>query len=217
MKKSKALLLTVCAIVLVAASVLGTIAYLTSQETVVNTFTVGQVKIIVDEAKITPDGTPVLAERVKENNYHLVPGKTYMKDPTMTVVKGSEESYLRMLVTVNCMEELDAAFAPTGADLTSIFGGYNASDWIYEATVRDANSNTITYEFRYKETVKPNADSDLTLSALFTSLSVPATFDGEDMASIAGLEITVVGHAIQAVGFDNADEAWTAFDGQVIP
>lgn len=41
--KSKALLLTLCAVLLVAASVLGTMAYLTSSAEVKNTFTVGKV------------------------------------------------------------------------------------------------------------------------------------------------------------------------------
>ena len=38
--RSKALLLTLCAVLLVAASVLGTMAYLTSTDEVTNTFTV---------------------------------------------------------------------------------------------------------------------------------------------------------------------------------
>lgn len=42
--RSKALLLTLCAVLLVAASVLGTMAYLTSTDEVTNTFTVGQVR-----------------------------------------------------------------------------------------------------------------------------------------------------------------------------
>ena len=48
--KSKALLLTLCAVLLVAASVMGTMAYLTSTDKVENTFTVGNVKITLDEA-----------------------------------------------------------------------------------------------------------------------------------------------------------------------
>lgn len=55
--KSKALLLTLCAVLLIAASVLGTMAYLTSTDTVTNTFTVGKVEIKHDEAKVTTDGT----------------------------------------------------------------------------------------------------------------------------------------------------------------
>lgn len=55
----KALLLTLCAVLLVAASVLGTMAYLTSTDDVQNTFTVGQVSIKLDEAKANTDGTLV--------------------------------------------------------------------------------------------------------------------------------------------------------------
>lgn len=100
--KSKALLLTLCAVLLVAASVLGTMAYLTSTDTVTNTFTVGKVEIKLDEAKVNADGIPVEgAARVTANSYKLMPGNTYTKDPTVTVEAGSEESYVRMKVTFN--------------------------------------------------------------------------------------------------------------------
>lgn len=100
--KSKALLLTLCAVLLVAASVLGTMAYLTSSAEVKNTFTVGKVEIKLDEAKVNADGIPVEgADRVTANSYKLMPGTTYTKDPTVTVKAGSEESYVRMKVTFN--------------------------------------------------------------------------------------------------------------------
>lgn len=100
--KSKALLLTLCAVLLVAASVLGTMAYLTSTAKVENTFTIGKVEIKLDEAKVTADGIPVEgAARVTANSYKLMPGTTYTKDPTVTVKAGSEESYVRMKVTFN--------------------------------------------------------------------------------------------------------------------
>lgn len=217
MKKVKVLLLSLCAVLLVAASVLGTLAYLTSQDTVVNTFTVGKVKITLDEADVHPDGTAIPgASRVKSNEYHLVPGQTYLKDPTMTVKKGSEESYVRMMVTINCLSQLDAAFAPSGAALTSIFNGYDATEWVYEAEVRDTVANTITYEFRYKDAVNSDA-ADVVLDPLFDSITVPAAFDAAVMDSIADLKITVVGHAIQKTGFADDDAAWTAFAAQVNP
>lgn len=75
-------LTTVLAIVLVVAlSVAGTYAYLTSKTaTITNTFTVGNVKI--DLAETT--GT----------EYQLIPGKEYTKDPVVTVKGGSEKCYL---------------------------------------------------------------------------------------------------------------------------
>lgn len=215
MKKSKVLILSLCAVLLVAVSVLGTLAYLTSRDSVVNTFTVGQVKIELDEAKVNPDGTPVDgADRVKENNYHLIPGMTYTKDPTLTVKANSEDSYVRMLVTINCMKELDAVFAPDGADLTAIFNGYDASNWIYETETRDTEKNTITYEFRYKEIIAKSS-ADTKLDPLFDSITVPGAFNGDDMESIEGLNITVVGHAIQAATFADEDAAWAAFNEQI--
>ena len=100
--KSKALLLTLCAVLLIAASVLGTMAYLTSTAKVENTFTVGKVEIKLDEAKVNADGIPEEgAARVQANSYKLMPGTTYTKDPTVTVKAGSEESYVRMKVTFN--------------------------------------------------------------------------------------------------------------------
>lgn len=53
MKKSVKILVCCLLVALIAAaSVLGTLAYLTARDTVTNTFTVGQVDIKLDEAKV---------------------------------------------------------------------------------------------------------------------------------------------------------------------
>ena len=209
--RSKALLLTLCAVLLVAASVLGTMAYLTSTDEVTNTFTVGEVKIKLDEAKANPDGSLVAnADRVKANEYKLLPGHTYNKDPMVTVLSGSESSYVKMTVTFSKANELDAIFAPGGVDLTSIFNGYDAAKWIAKGNTKDATANTRTYEFWYKETVgAPTAD--VALDALFDSITVPGTITNEQLATIEGMTITVNAYAIQADGFANAEAAWAAF------
>lgn len=211
--KSKALLLTLCAVLLVAASVMGTMAYLTSTDKVENTFTVGKVAIKLDEAKVDTDGTPVTpAERVKANSYKLLPGHTYNKDPMVTVLSGSEASYIKMTVTFSEASALDAIFAPTGADLTSIFNGYDSTNWIYKGNTKDATANTRTYEFWYKETVgAPTAD--VALDALFDSITVPGTITNKQLETIKGMTITVNAYAIQADGFANAEAAWAAYAG----
>lgn len=105
--KTKALLMSLCAVLLVAASVLGTMAYLKDSKVVKNTFTVGNVAIKLDEAKVDEMGNLVknqdgtLAERVPGNAYKLLPNHTYVKDPTVTVKTPSVESYVRMKVTFN--------------------------------------------------------------------------------------------------------------------
>ena len=208
--RSKALLLTLCAVLLVAATIFGTMAYLTSTDTVTNTFTVGKVNIKLDEAKANPDGSLVAnADRVKANEYKLLPGHTYNKDPMVTVLSGSESSYVKMTVTFSKANELDAIFAPDGADLTSIFNGYDAANWIAKGNTKGAD-NTRTYEFWYKEAVAaPTAD--VALDALFDSIAVPGTITGEQLATIAGMTITVNAYAIQADGFADAAAAWEAF------
>ena len=210
--KSKALLLSLCAVLLVVASVMGTMAYLTSSDTVTNTFTVGSVNIKLDEAKANPDGTLVEgSDRVKANSYKLLPGHTYNKDPMVTVLKGSESSYVKMTVTFTKAAELDAIFAPTGgANLTSIFNGYDSTNWIDKGNTEDTVKNTRTYEFWYKDTVAaPTAD--VVLDALFDSITVPGTITKDQLATIEGMTITVNAYAIQADGFTGAADAWSHF------
>ncbi len=209
--RSKALLLTLCAVLLVAATIFGTMAYLTSTDTVTNTFTVGKVNIKLDEAKANPDGTLVEgAERVKANEYKLLPGHTYNKDPMVTVLSGSESSYVKMTVTFSKANELDAIFAPDGADMLKIFNGYDAANWIAKGNTKDATANTRTYEFWYKEAVGA-PDGDVALDALFDSITVPGEITNEQLATIERMTITVNAYAIQADGFADAAAAWAAF------
>ena len=220
MKKFKALLVVACALLLVAASVFGTMAYLTSKDTVTNTFTIGKVAIKLDEAQVNADGSPIKAdgtvvtnvaeaERVKENSYKLLPGHTYTKDPTVTVEAGSEASYVRQMVTVTFDKVL------TDAQLDGIFTGHDAK-WVrndkkVETKTKDgAEYTVITYEYRYKDKV-PATTTNTKLPALFTGIKVPETWTNETLAAFGNIEINIVAHAIQADGFDNAGDAWAAF------
>lgn len=210
MKKSKVLLTLMCAVALVVTSVFGTLAYLQSTDEVVNTFTVGKVHIKLDEAPVDENGDATDGARVKANDYHLLPGHKYDKDPMVTVLEGSESSYIKMTVTFSNAKELDAIFAPTGANLTSIFGGYDDANWIAKGNTEDTQKNTRTYEFWYKETVAaPTAD--VALDALFETITVPGSINNAQLETIAGMTITVNAYAIQADGFANAEAAWAAF------
>lgn len=207
----KALLLICCAALLVAGSVMGTLAYLTDTDQVVNTFSVGNVDIKLDEAKANSDGSLVTgaeAGRVQANSYKLLPGHTYNKDPMVTVLEGSEESYIKMTVTISKAAALDAIFAPDGADLLSIFSGYDSSTWLYQGNTKSGDNRT--YTFWYKETVDA-LDADVALDALFDQIVVPGSINNSQLSSIAGMTITVNAYAIQADGFDDAAAAWAAY------
>ena len=209
MKKTLTVILAL--VLVVVMSVAGTVAYLTSTDTVTNTFSVGNVQIKLDEAKANPDGSLVAnADRVKANSYKLLPGHTYNKDPMVTVLKGSESSYIKMTVTFTKAAELDAIFTPNGADMTSIFNGYDSANWIYKGNTEDTENNTRTYEFWYKEAVAA-PDADVALDALFDSITVPGSIKNDQLKTIEGMTITVNAYAIQADGFNDAADAWSKY------
>lgn len=242
--KTKALLMSLCAVLLVAASVLGTMAYLTDSKDVKNTFTVGNVAIKLDEAKVDDMGNLVknqdgtLADRVTQNAYKLLPGHEYVKDPTVTVLTPSVDSYVRMKVTFNNADKIIALCTdPKYADeVTGVENAFplirmvnfvkaNAAKWdgIIPDNMVDtedmlANSkyfvkgtdNTLTYYFYYNETVAaPTAD--VVLETLFDSITVPEWVTGDQLAKLKDFQINVVAEAIQADGFENAAAAWAEF------
>jgi len=257
----KTLVLFACAVLLVVGSIFGTLAYLTDTETVTNTFTVGNVGLTLDEAKVDDmgdvlkydeteksyvkvakvDGESIAdyiakGDRVKENSYHLLPGHTYVKDPTVTVDANSEESYVRMMVKVENIDQLKLAFTDAqyyGTDGVFLLQllcldddngvcTWDSTKWLMknytestssttdEATQDTTTVTTGTYEFRYYQTVA-KSDSATKLPALFTHITVPGTVDNDSLALLNTVQIKVTAHAIQADGFADADAAWAAF------
>lgn len=215
MKKKAVTIISVLAIITI--SICTTLAFLTDKETTTNTFTIGKVNISLKETDVDEHGVPIKnAEPVTENTYHLLPGKTYVKDPTITVEPGSEESYVRMLVTLNLYKEIKEVF---GNDFLpeNYVSGYDKTKWLYIGNEENPEENSITYEFRYYKTVNGfngNKEEKLVLEPLFTSLMVPGEIEAKDLEKIADLKIEVIGHAIQTSGLETVEEAWNAFDEQ---
>lgn len=194
-KKTKALMLVLCAVLLVTASVLGTMAYLTSTDQVVNTFTVGKVAITLDEAQVKEDGTPVAgAARVKENAYHLLPGHTYTKDPTVHVQANSENSLIFVKVE-NGIANYEAG--------TTIAAQIAENGWTALTGVENVY---------YKNYVKSAAITDLPVFGNFTIADHANDTDGWNSIS-ADTKVTVTAYAVQHDGFASAAEAWNATFG----
>lgn len=232
MKKTKKILAMACAMALSAAiAVGGTLAYLTSTtEVVTNTFTVGKVGITLDESKVEEYGEKYLKEvkegdkityaetenkdeaaRVMGNEYKLMPGHKYIKDPTVTVKAGSESSYIRMIVTISDLADVKAVL---GNDFLpqNFVEGWNNDKWATTGQIIETN-DTAVYEFWYHEPVSTvGATDDLALEPLFTHIKVPGTVDNDGLKALDEMEIQVVAHAIQADGFDNAEAAWAAWE-----
>lgn len=113
-------LLTLCAVALVVTSVLTTIALLTSSSGVSNVFTVGDVKISMYESKVNSKGQPVNANgeviaekggdpvKVDTNSYHLIPGETYIKDPTIYINSGEMDDMYLFVKSTNMIRSAEA-------------------------------------------------------------------------------------------------------------
>lgn len=201
--KKKIVALCLCIALAVVAIGGATLAYFTDTKDVTNTFTVGNVNITLTENKW-------------KDNSKLVPGTTIEKNPTVAVVKGSEECYVRILMTISNSKEWDDIFkADNTLKIENFFEGYVPANWTYIKNTENAN-NTRTYEFRYKEAVNAlNASENVTLPALFTAVKVPSTLTGDQIATLNGFNIKIVAQAIQTASFNgDVNAAWTAFDNQ---
>ena len=187
MKNAKKILaLLLCAVLLVGASVAGTLAYLTSNDTVTNTFTVGKVEITMDEAKVTVYGEKDGETRVDENEYKLIPGHTYLKDPTIHVGAESENCWLFVKIENGNTNATINGLADNG--WTQI---ENSKYWAYKGAVVGAGADVKVFDsFTYATTVT-------------------------DTTTDAAEEIVVTAYAIQSDNFATSDQAWAALKGQL--
>ena len=190
--KSKALLMTLCAVLLVDASVLGTMAYLTSTTgPVTNTFSIGKIAITLDEAPVNVYGEVVEGARRTGNQYKLMPGHKYDKDPTVHVEKSSEDAYIFVKV-----ENGISAFE---AD-TTIAAQIAAEGWMALPSVNNVY---------YKDYTK-NADNDVDL-VVFRNFTIAEGAESvSGWADATNANITINAYAVQKDGFTSAKDAWDA-------
>lgn len=238
--KKKSIIMLICGLMIMFVAALGTIAYMSDRATVSNRFTVGNIDIVVDETEVNENGNPIPNpdydpndpendhpdKRTEEANvYPLVPGSEYVKDPTLTIRAGSDEAFLRMVVTIsNAAElreiftELQAAYPtsfPNGFDPGALVTGRNNTVWVYTGTMKeDTALNTYTLEFRYPAPVKAGTE-DITFPPLFETILLPGELTYDHLKMLQTLTIDVQGHAIQTAGFADADAAWNAFSNQL--
>ena len=186
-KTKKTLLMMVCAVMLVLVSVMGTMAYLTSTDSVTNTFTVGNVAITLDETDV--DNSTADADRDKANAYNLLPGHKYTKDPIIHVAANSEDCYLFVKV-----EDEIAAIedAKTVATQMSELG------W----TAVEGETNI----FAYDSIIKKSASAQDV--KVFNDFTIKGDVNNTTLAGYKGKTIKVTAYAVQADGFTSAEDAW---------
>ena len=196
MKKARNIVLALlCALLLIVGSVAGTLAYLTDTKTVTNTFTVGNVRITLDEAPINKEtGKAVTGDRVTTGytDVLLVPGREIEKDPTVHVLENSEACWLFVKVTNNLTDiEADAA------DDDTIGEQILANGW----TALDGQSGVY-----YKQVNKNDTVQDF---VVFKTFTVDADVINTILAAYEDKTIEVVAYAIQSEGVATAAAAWT--------
>ena len=193
--KNKALLLALCAVSLVTASVFGTMAYLTDNDQVTNTFTVGSVAITMDEQDVDRSSQNENG-RDQANKYKLLPGQTYTKDPTIHVDSKSEDCFLFVKV--------DNKIANIEADGSKVADQMAANGW----TKVDGQTNVyVKMNGSALQTVKGGEDVDV-----FETLTIAGTVDGDTLKNYKDKTITVTAYAVQKAGFEGktADAIWDA-------
>lgn len=207
----KAALIASCALVLMVATIAGTIAYLTSTATIQNTFTSGKVAITMDEAKVNENGkapdktirvTGTTGENAEAaNSYKLLPGKTYDKDPIIHVEAGSERCFIFVKV-VNEIKNIEDTEKTNGtivaqldAKWTQLSENGNESIWFYDEIIDARNSESAIDVHTFETfTVSPEL---------------------ENLTEYERKTIKVTAYAVQADadGFDTAAKAWAATFG----
>ena len=199
--KKKSILLTLTAVVLaLAVGVGGTIAYFTSTTgDVKNTFTVGNVAITLDEAKVTyaDDKWTAGEDRGQSNTYENVyPGAELPKDPTIHVAADSQDAYVAMKVVISKAAAWKALAGDHASlnDLETVFKGYNEDNWSKIAATEQGD--TLVYVYMWEQG-KVSAGDDLTL---FTAMNIPAELSSQEIATIDGFTVTATGYAVQAQG-----------------
>lgn len=202
-KKAKAIIAGVSVFAVIGVS--GIMAYLTDLDTASNKFTVGQVKIDLQEdswdnaTDTDSDGVPDFAE-------DIVPNQTIDKDPKVKNV-GKNDAYVYLKVKVPVATVVTANDNGTlknngTATKTPLFS-YTVpatSKWKIIASQTDEtdaqNTGYYTYVYYYNEAVAPNATTD-TLFDEVTFANIVSN-DPDAAGTISNTQIDIDAYAIQA-------------------
>lgn len=237
--KKKILALVLCVALAAVAIVGGTLAYFTDSEEQTNTFTAGEVKITLDEARIKKDTNGYLikdgdSRTGQSQTYKLFPGMTVTKDPTITVGSGSEKAYIGAKITVK--GDLFPLIGVEGGNI-DITKDDLVSGGIMPSGGSTVESNWHGLSFVYKNDTctvyqKPGDDNEENENdiwtiyvfinevqtkgakiVLFDTLKIPPHYDNVEMARLNHASVTVEAFAVQEYGFSDCYTAMTtAFD-----
>lgn len=200
-KKITAIFLCVA---LVAIAIVGaSLAYFTDTKTATNTFTMGDVKITLDETNVNdPTG-----DRVTSNTYNTYPGAVVTKDPIVHNT-GKNAAYIRAKVEVKGWETNREKYPNYVAgelkdSLKYLIDGLGEGWSLVSAT---AANEDVTFVLKYDGVLAAGAKT----TAMFEKVNVPTGLqNGQEFGTIK-----VTAQAIQTDSFATWEAAFNAFDGK---
>lgn len=220
MTKKRFVAILLCVTLVALAAIGATFAYLTDTKTVNNTFTMGNVKITLDETDIkNPNGA-----RVTSNEYNVYPGAVVTKDPIVHNT-GKNGAYVRAVVTIEDgmnwlgLYNENVWTAPQEAAFNAMINNTLGEGWeLVDITYDMSGPNHPTSDFvatlKYTNVLEAGKDT----TAMFSQIAFPTKLTGNDVTSRIDQNgefgINVVAQAIQADGFENWEDAFAAYDAK---
>ena len=182
---TKALILSLAAVLVIGCTIGGTIAYLVSKPAAItNVFSIGDINAELAET---------------EKDFHIVPGVDIAKDPVATVKANSEDCYLFV--------KLDEANWPAYTDANgrkveyAIANGWTElEDGVYYREVSKSDSDVSFHILK---------DDKVTVSTSLTKAEAEEMLKPENGKP----QLTVTVYAVQKAAVDSAAQAWTIAKG----
>lgn len=231
-RRNKKILVTALSLLLIVGlTVMATLAFLQDSKTLTNNATVGKIQIELKETKTDEYGNEIGDNRDGTNeavlgvNYTLVAGKKYVKDPKITVLEGSEPTY----IFVKVINELGVMEAETNEDLEiiniadqMIINGWQRLEnrhpdiWYYTG-YQDIEENTpaknqpttaqkaVSNRGIEKHSIESSNESQTI--RVFESFTIATSIAEKDKTNDKK-NIIVTAYAIQSMGFDYPLKAW---------
>lgn len=222
MTKKKIITLALVAVISVTAIASASIAYFTDTKTAKNAFTMGNVKIVLDEAPVDAAGKAIKGDRVTENEYGTsaaYPGAVLDKDPTVHNT-GNNPAYIRATVNVSnwinlvsaCYPMFEATFPNDDYNFAlNLLVGELGEGWsVVDVAAGDTFTNgqfDAKFVLKYDSVVAPGKDT----TPMFRKVLIPTGIDNSNASSLN--EIKIVAQAVQENGFETWEAAFNAFDG----
>ena len=226
----KKVFVTALAVSLIAILSFSTIAWFNAQDEITNTFKVAD----SDDPDTTPDFSVDVYEKDENGNkvegdeyLDILPGDELHKEP---VVKntGMYDMYTRVIITLS-----DAATWIAAADEYDIVNSnsqvgaewpilekminLNENRWktFADSPTYDPAADTLTYVYYYYESLAPNAETE----PVFTTVTIPAVLQQDDMNYGTDFTITVKAEAVQSKNIvpenkdlNSSEKAYYAFN-----